>query len=186
MSIGVFKMREELSEEEAGDWVDDTFKIPRKARPKRVVRNPEEYNDKFVPTKEEARTFAPSKDREYVEYHGMQVGRWRCPECHRGVDAVGFCEIHGTMYIEGEQTPLDVLKDAPAWDTALSIRLHQYLQEHKGATNCDVIEHVGIDAKALCDHLDRLYYADDDITYRKEYVDLYGLVEGSCPCEPED
>lgn len=128
--------------------------------------------------------FEPSKEEEYVDLHGIKVGRWRCVECHRGVDSVGFCEIHGTMYIPGEQVPIDIREDLPAWDTALGIRLHGYLQEHKGATHCDVFEDVGIEPKAFCDHLDRSVYYDD-VTYREEYRELYGLKEGLCPCEPK-
>lgn len=64
-----------------------------------------------------------ARGNERVNVHGMDVSRWRCPECHRGL-TWSACNLHGPLL---PSQILDIKEDREAQITACRIRLRKIL-----------------------------------------------------------
>lgn len=55
--------------------------------------------------------------KEYVMIDNYKVGRWRCPECYRGLVEKLGCVIHGNC-----KSPVDILESEEARKNVLEMR----------------------------------------------------------------
>lgn len=108
---------------------------------------------------------------ERVDIHGMNMSRWRCPECYRGLSN-GECAFHGRIHTK---PPVDILTDKYAQEVAIDIRIWGVLKDDPNITIPGLAKRIGMDEPALRDFLNRISDEVDGSTYLEEYRRAYSL-----------
>jgi len=106
-----------------------------------------------------------------VKIHGMDVSRWRCPECYRGLKD-GGCLLHGKIW---SRPPVDILKDKYAQEVAIDIRIWEILKDNPGITIPRLAKKIGMDEPTLREFLNRISDKVDGTTYLDDYQRAYSL-----------
>ncbi len=104
-----------------------------------------------------------------VDIYGMEISRWRCPECYRGLKN-DSCIFHGRV-----ESPLDITKSRYAQEVAIDLRIWNVLGENPHITIPGLAERIGMDEPALRDFLNRISDEVDGSTYLEEYRRAHSL-----------
>ena len=106
-----------------------------------------------------------------VDIHGMNVSRWRCPECYRGLKDGTTCPVHGRTF-RGEA--VDILKDPRAQDYAIYYRAKRELSENPNLSIGQLAKGIGINELIFREHMEHIDLYDDR-TYRESYLKDFGF-----------
>lgn len=108
-----------------------------------------------------------SRDRnERVEIYGMDVSRWRCPECYRGLRD-GRCILHGDII--RNRPPVDILKSKHAREVAIDIRIWKVLKNDPDITIPELSRKLGMSKPILMDFMNRISDEVDGTTHLDDY-----------------
>lgn len=119
---------------------------------------------------------------ERVNIHGMDVSRWRCPRCHRGLRGGDTCSIHGR--IPGGEG-VDIIKSPRAQDYAIYYRVTNELSKQRSLSVKQLAKRIGIDELILIEHLDKIDPYDGR-TYRESYMEDFDLKSSGRMIERRD
>ena len=106
---------------------------------------------------------------ERVNIHGMEMSRWRCPECCRGLKD-GVCTIHGRV-----GSRVDIINSPRAQEIAFDIRIWQVLKDNPDITIPRLAKKIGMDEPTLREFLNKISDKVDGTTYLDDYQHAYPL-----------
>ena len=104
-----------------------------------------------------------------VNIHGMEMSRWRCPNCYRGLKD-GVCIMHGRV-----RSQVDILNSPRAQETAFDIRIWQILKDNPDITIPRLAKKIGMDELTLRELLNKISDRSDGTTYLDDYRRAYSL-----------
>lgn len=111
---------------------------------------------------------------ERVDIHGMNMSRWRCPECYRGLSD-GECAFHGRIHTK---PPVDILSDKYAQEVAIDTRIWSVLKDDPNITIPGLAKKLGMPEPILKDFMNRVSEKMFGTTYLEGYREVYPLKIG--------